>query len=50
MISEEIDAGFDTSNNWVVVEVEHTGMSASEMSKTFEGFINDSIRARYGAV
>ena len=32
-------AGFDTSQNWVVVEVESTDLSWSEMSKSFEEFI-----------
>ena len=43
-------AGFDTSKNWVVVEVESIDNSLSEMSKTFEEFITGTIRARYGAV
>jgi hypothetical protein len=42
-------AGFDTENAWAVVEVEHTHMEVSELGKTFEEFIKDRIRTRYGA-
>lgn len=43
-------AGFDTENDWAVVEVDHTDMSSSEESQTFEEFIQDRVRARYGAL
>jgi len=43
-------AGFNTSTNWTLVEVDPTNISVSEIGQSFQEFIKGMVNARFGAV